>query len=273
MVILSEEGDLDQYPSLGYRIVIPMVFLVEKMMSQSIEFMQALKKLLKLKGVIYQDLALALDLSLPSVKRLFSSGDISLTRIDRICEAFDIEFSDLLKLMELSKSNKVTELTLAQEEYLSDNPHSMAYLELLFLGYSPKKIQEDYGLTLNQTHKNLKALDKCELIEWLPHDKVKIKVNDMIRLRPDSKISIILREKGVKSFLNHEFKGELCYNEFMTFKASKESVKKFNVKLRTLFQEIAEEGIMEAQAGIEVDSIALFTGVRPWRLVEVLGLK
>src|SRR5690606_6050530 len=150
---------------------------------------------------------------------------------------------------------------------------AMAYLELFFLGYAPKKIQNEYGLTEAAVHKTLRALDRHELIEWLPKDKVKLKVNDMIKLRPDSKLSLIMREKGVKSFLNNDFQGDLSYQEFMTFKASKESIKKLNSKLRILFHEVAQEGIMEGQAGIEAEAAAVFTAVRPWRLVEILGIK
>lgn len=242
-------------------------------MSQSIELMNALKKLLKMKGIVYQDLARALELSLPSVKRLFSTGDISLSRLDKICELSGIQFSDLLKLMELNKTKGHSLLTVEQEEFLFANPKAMAYLELLFLDLTPQKIQEEYQLTISQSHKLLGSLDHHGLIEWLPGDKVRVKTSDMIKLRPDSKIGAILRDKGVKSFLNNDFKSEISYQEFMTFKASKESVKKLNSKLRTLFLECAQEGIMEAQAGLEVEAMALYTGVRPWRLAEVLGLK
>ena len=175
-------------------------------MSQSVEFMNALKKLLKMKGIVYQDLAHALELSLPSVKRLFSTGDISLNRLDKICEMSGIEFTDLLKLMDLSKSKFHSELTLEQEDFLSENPKAMAYLELLFLGLTPKKIQDEYNLTENQSHKLLSSLDKHGLIEWRPGDKVKLMIRDMIKLRPDSKIGVILKEKAVKSFINNDFK-------------------------------------------------------------------
>src|SRR5690554_7626556 len=72
-------------------MMIPVVLLGEPM-SQSVEFMNALKKLLKLKGIVYQDLAEGLELSLPSIKRLFSTGDISLNRLDKICEIAGIDF-------------------------------------------------------------------------------------------------------------------------------------------------------------------------------------
>lgn len=242
-------------------------------MSQSVEFMNALKKLLKMKGIVYQDVAKALDLSLPSVKRLFSTGDISLSRLDKICEISGIELTDLLKLMEVNKSKFHAELTLEQEEFLFEHPKCIAYLELLFFGWTPQKIEQVYDLNKNQTHKFLSALDKQDLIEWLPGDKVKLKMKEMIKLRPDSKISKILRDKGIKSFINSDFKGELSFQEFMTFKASAESVKKLNSKLVKLFIEYAQEGILEAQAGIEVEAMALHMAVRPWVLAEVLGLK
>lgn len=270
--ILSVESILINTFTSGYHMMIPMVLLGEPM-SQSVEFMNALKKLLKLKGIVYQDLAEGLELSLPSIKRLFSTGDISLNRLDKICEIAGIDFTDLLKLMELTKDKSASHLTEEQENFLSENLHATAYFELLVIGYSPKRIQEEYGLTQAQSHKHLRALDRHKLIEWLPKDKVRLKVNDMIRLRPDSKLTRILKEKGVKSFLNHDFKGELCYQEFMTFMASKESIKKLNSRLSTLLKEIAQEGLMEGKAGIEGESAAVFASVRPWRLVEILGLK
>jgi len=52
-----------------------------------------LKNELKAKGLTYKDVADELDLTEASVKRLFSTEDISLRRLDSICELLRIDLA------------------------------------------------------------------------------------------------------------------------------------------------------------------------------------
>ena len=51
-------------------------------MAERLAIVRELKRALKERGLTYADVAAALRLSLPTVKRLFASGDFSLARVD-----------------------------------------------------------------------------------------------------------------------------------------------------------------------------------------------
>ena len=53
---------------------------------------EALKRCLKARGMTYASLAVALELSEASVKRLFSSGSFTLKRVEQICRVLDLDF-------------------------------------------------------------------------------------------------------------------------------------------------------------------------------------
>ena len=55
----------------------------------------ALKRCLKLRGVTYKDLALSINLSESSVKRLFASNNLSLQRFEQVCEVVGMSIFDL----------------------------------------------------------------------------------------------------------------------------------------------------------------------------------
>ena len=62
---------------------------------ETVLLITTLKKILKLKGLTYRDLALRLELSESSVKRLFSSHRWQLDRIEAVCRALDMSIFDL----------------------------------------------------------------------------------------------------------------------------------------------------------------------------------
>ena len=66
-------------------------------MGQIDQFLAAFKSSLKAKNIIYRDLAKSLNLSESSVKRILADKSISLERIDEICRACDISFSEVCR--------------------------------------------------------------------------------------------------------------------------------------------------------------------------------
>ena len=55
-------------------------------MSQTDQLLDALKRVLRERGLTYADAAGALELSEASVKRLFSQRQFTLERVERLCE-------------------------------------------------------------------------------------------------------------------------------------------------------------------------------------------
>ena len=57
----------------------------------------ALKRLLKARGRTYAEAAGVLELSEASVKRLFASGDLSLERLERLCDWIGVDIADVVE--------------------------------------------------------------------------------------------------------------------------------------------------------------------------------
>ncbi len=81
-------------------------------MSQTAALIDTLKKTLKANGLTYRKVADKLKLSEASVKRLFAGQNISLNRLEQICQLMDMEISDLVNKMEIDRRS-FTEFTIS----------------------------------------------------------------------------------------------------------------------------------------------------------------
>lgn len=242
------------------------------MASLQIQTTVALKKLLKAKGIVYQDLAQKLGLSLPSVKRILSKGDMTLSRLEEICQASGIAVSDVLRLMETLSEGESEELTDEQEHYLARNPARLAYFELLLNGLKPKQIEAEFKLSPSQTVKILSDLDKWKLIEWSGQNKIKLKTTEMIRFRRNGPLRELFKQKCISDFLDNAFDGPQEFQEFRTIRLSDSTLRKFNHKLKQLLVEVGKEAEIENQAQLRLQNIATFIAVRKWRIMDTFGL-
>lgn len=66
-------------------------------MALTTALIEVLKRELKSRDITYADVAKKLDLSEASIKRMFSTKDFMLSRLDDICEFAGIEFADLAR--------------------------------------------------------------------------------------------------------------------------------------------------------------------------------
>src|SRR5579862_1197983 len=95
-------------------------------MSERNQIVAELKRALRAGGYTYADVAKRLKLSVASVKRLFSRADLSLERVDLICELIGLSLTEILDRAR-NQAAPTNQLTLAQEsEIVSD-------LKLLFM--------------------------------------------------------------------------------------------------------------------------------------------
>ena len=74
-----------------------------------------LKRALREHELTYADVARKLQLSVATVKRLFSTGDFSLQRVDAICELMGITLHEILERGQ-DRAAPVNQLSVAQEQ-------------------------------------------------------------------------------------------------------------------------------------------------------------
>ena len=84
-------------------------------MSQVDQFLSALKRAIKAKGLTYKDLQKIMNLSESSIKRILSDKSLSLERIEKICEQCNILFSEVCRLAEFTNDQGPSRMTPDQE--------------------------------------------------------------------------------------------------------------------------------------------------------------
>jgi len=140
-----------------------------------------IKDLLKKKDITYEDLAVQMECSVPTIKRILGPEELTLNRLLQLCEIVEIDLGELEVLTGDDKASE-EKFTPEQEAFLAKNKNHFAYLFKIIGGYSPKQIAEKYGLTQRSTDKYLIALEKHDLIRVTGKQKVKPAFKDFPHL-------------------------------------------------------------------------------------------
>lgn len=241
-------------------------------MSQIDQFLNSLKRSLKAKNVLYRDLAKALKLSESSVKRILSNKSLSLERLEEICRVADISFSEVVKSANLEEASQVFTLSDEQEKALAENVRLLHYFMLLHEGKTPQKIEREYQIPATESKKYLFQLDRLNLIELHPRDKVKMKKHGFLRFRRDGPVGKAMFEQTKSNYLNYDFKTE-DYLRFSFLKLSAPTLAKYKTKLERLMLEMQEEGRFEVEHNVNALDMGVLLSFRPWQYSYMGAIK
>src|SRR5690242_14633687 len=115
-------------------------------MAQKLAIIAEIKRTLKERDITYAEVARHMKLSLPSVKRLLSTGDLSLDRLDQICELLGMEPTELIEQMR-QRAATVTRLTNAQEREIIADPRLFLMAWLIINRWRLEDIVEAFRFT------------------------------------------------------------------------------------------------------------------------------
>lgn len=124
----------------------------------------AVRSVMKKNKVRHADLALALKVSVPTMKRILSRGPLSIDRLMEICDALEISFYELVDLAKENSADALEWMTEAQEKFLLERPDATEYLIHLMNGATPEKIQYEKNLSPTQTRMYLVQLEGQGLV-------------------------------------------------------------------------------------------------------------
>jgi len=174
-------------------------------MSECEQVIQALKKQLKSRGVNYQEVAKALDLSEGSVKRLFSNGgSMSLERLSAVCDLIDLEMAALFKLAE-EESQNLSSLTWEQEKQLVDDKVLLLVAVCITNGYRFEQILAQYNLNEPQLIQKLAHLDRIKVIELMPGNRIKLKISSSFSWIAGGPIQQFFQQQVINTFFRTHF--------------------------------------------------------------------
>ncbi len=124
----------------------------------------AVKLVMKKNRVRHADLAKALKLSIPTMKRILSRGPLSMERLMQICDALEIGFYELVEIAKEKSSEALKWMSVEQEDFLLKNPDATEYLIRIMNGATPEQIQAEVELSDIRSRKYLTRLETAGLI-------------------------------------------------------------------------------------------------------------
>ncbi|PNQ53688.1 XRE family transcriptional regulator, partial [Vibrio agarivorans] len=177
-------------------------------MSDSHIVIKELKRQLKHANIHYVDIAQHLNLSEGSVKRLLAKGSqISLERLEHICQLIGLDMIELVKLS--AEHNKGLEtLTIEQEQCLVDDKGLLLVAVCVINGYLFEEITQQYTYNELELVQKLAALDKLNIIELLPDNKIRLRVSPTFKWQPGGPIQHFFQQQVQDAFFHSTFCGE-----------------------------------------------------------------
>lgn len=236
------------------------------MMALAKELIDTLKKELRKNHITYVDVARVLDLSESSIKRLFGEGDMSVSRLETICDVIGI---DILQLAEKARESRrhVLELSYKKEKELVDNELLLMITVHLIYGWSYERILENYHVDVHEGQRYLTRLDSMGIIELLPENKVRIILSPNFQWIKDGPIQSFFECQVQSEFFTSRFtrRGELrlVVNGWM----SMNSIEVFHDNMHRLAKEFELHKQNDKTVPIEQKhGTTMVIAIRPWTL-------
>jgi len=164
----------------------------------------ALKRILKGKGITYAMVAAGLGLSEASVKRMFSRRDFTLQRLEDVCRVAGVEFADLVEEASGGETG-IVHLTVEQEEEIVSDPKLMLVALCAVGNWTFEQIVDTYAMSEAECIACLTRLDRRRIIELQPGNRIRPLISRTFSWRPDGPIQRYFRERVETEYLSCKF--------------------------------------------------------------------
>lgn len=236
-------------------------------------FVDALKRSLRSRGLTYGALARELRLSEASVKRMFSRGTFTLSRIEQILAVLDLELDEVAR-MSRSAEAQARELSLEQESALAKDERLLSVFWLLQNDWRFAEVVDAFAISRAELTGACARLEKLGLIDWRPGDRVRLKVAKDFAWRAGGPVKKVYGRRVMQEFLQGRFEAPLELLRFESRVLSPESAMVLKRRLERLARDFNEFAAADASApSARKVSVALLAACRPWEFSVVNALK
>lgn len=214
-------------------------------MDQIQTLLATIKRQLRLQGLNYRELGRALELSEPSVKRLFSTGTITLERLARIAELLGFTLAELAREAERA-APQVRTLTEDEEALLVSDIRLLLVAVCALNHWTLADIVETYALAEAECLQRLLQLDRLRLIELAPGNRIRLRITRDFDWLPEGPIRRFFREQGLDDFLAGPFAAEgegLAFAHGMFTDSAFSELAAETARLRRRFAELHEASL------------------------------
>ena len=235
-------------------------------LAQSQSMVNVLKRKLRARRISYEQIARHLGLSLSSVKRLFSSRDFTLRRLEAVCELAEVDLLELARDAEAERL-RVTSLTVEQERELVADPELLLVAICALSRWSFERIFDRYRMTKPHLIQLLVRLDRLGLIELLPENRIKLLVAPNFAWLPDGPIHRYFVNHVQTEFVSGAFDPERDMHRFAWGMLTAESAAVMRAKLTDLVEtlhELARQDEVRPRQETRTAGTCLLVALREW---------
>lgn len=233
-------------------------------MTEATQLITTIKHLLKAQGMTYRDVAKKLRLSEASVKRLFSSGRLTVERLVQLSHLLGYTLAELSNEAMLTQA-KLDMLTEKQERELVSEPKLLVIAVCALNHWSVEEIVASYRVTKTECVKYLLRLDKLRILDLLPANRIRINVSRDFDWLPNGPIQHYFQARGQGDFLRSAFTAAEETMAFVHGMLTEPAVAQMQEELRKLRSRFAE--LHEASLAAPLDKrhgIGLMFAMRRW---------
>lgn len=224
---------------------------------------EGLKAHYRARGLNYRDVAKALKISEATVKRIFSTRDCTLARLEALCSVVQVDLAELSRGAP-RVSRLITQLTKEQEQELV-NDLRLLLVAVCALGNVPiEDIVRVYTITRAQCIGLLAKLDRIGFLDLQENNHYRLLVARTFQWIPDGPIMRWVKQQA-PDYFNYPFvmPGEMM--RIINVRVSKEARVALLARLEQLALEYAEQHNADAWLPLaQRESISLCLAVRPW---------
>jgi transcriptional regulator with XRE-family HTH domain len=242
-------------------------------MAGTSDLIDVLKRELKAANMTYADLAAKLGMSASSVKRIFSQRETTLSRIDEICRALKLEFSDLAR--EVSDAQVlVQELTQEQEEALVNHKLTLLVGICCLSQWTFEQIVSTYRISEAECIRALTQLDRLGVLELKPLNRYRMKLAKTFRWRPEGPIMAYFRSHVLPDYYAGSFAAPQETLMLVHGSVGKAAAQGISEKLQRVAQEFAQQHLADQRLPErQRDGYTLVLALRTWEFVAFRDLR
>ncbi len=214
-------------------------------MSEASELIRTLKKHLKGQGKTYRDVAVALGLSEPSVKRLFASGRFTVERLVQVSNLLGYTLVELAREAQAAQP-RISVLTEIQERELISDPRLLIVAVCALNHWEMADIMQYYRIAEPECIKYLLRLDRLRIIDLLPGNRIRVNVERDFDWLPSGPIQQYFRSRGLADFLTGDFAAQdeaMAFVNGMLTDRAIEQLQEELLRLRRKFAELHEQSL------------------------------
>lgn len=230
-------------------------------MHEIASIIHTIKRLLKQQSITYRDLAESLTLSEASVKRMMSANRITLDRLSQISEILGYTLSELTQEAATSKA-RISMLTVEQERLIVSDTKLLLTTVCALNHWKLAEIVETYQLSEAECLQKLLILDRLQILDLLPENRIRLLIARDFEWRKHGPISEFFRKHAQPDFLKDAFTDEdamIFIHGMLTDTAYSELQPEID-RLRTKFTEFHDRSLPASRQSKK--SATLLLGIR-----------